>query len=215
MPVNLWLLLFVCILTCGGVWITCRKFGRHTVLVDRPNHRSSHQKAVSRAGGLAMIVGWVLGVTIITIFGDDIDINDVWALLTFVSLAMVFGLVDDRISLTPKFKFGCQFLLAIALIVSTGPFTSFPIPVIGDVDLGVLAIPVSLFWVLGLMNAYNFMDGINGMAAGVGIVVLLVLALLGLVVGEANLFVTSLVLAAALGGISPGQPCRGADFYGR
>jgi len=79
------------------------------------------------------------------------------------------GWRDDIYSLSPKFRFLVQGLIAIISILVMGYFKVVRIPMFGDVDLGVIGIVITFLWIIGMINAYNFMDGIDGMAGGVAL----------------------------------------------
>jgi len=77
------------------------------------------------------------------------------------------GWRDDTHSLSPRVRFAVQALVAAASIWGLGYFSSVTIPLFGKLQLGVVGIVITFLWIIGLTNAYNFMDGIDGMAGGV------------------------------------------------
>jgi UDP-N-acetylmuramyl pentapeptide phosphotransferase/UDP-N-acetylglucosamine-1-phosphate transferase len=77
------------------------------------------------------------------------------------------GWRDDVRSLPAAFRLIVQGLVAIASIWGMGYFKVAAVPMLGDVQLGLIGILITFLWIVGLTNAYNFMDGIDGMAGGV------------------------------------------------
>ena len=136
--------------------------------VDQPNARSSHLRPVVRGGGIAMAGGAFL----LVFFGFPLP----WgATAVMLSAALEIGVVsfyDDIKSVGAVIRFGCHSVAAIAALVvlhfpglnSVVGSTSFPVPVMALLWL------LGFLWIVGYTNAFNFMDGINGLAAGQAIV---------------------------------------------
>ena len=97
-------------------------------------------------------------------------------MLVSIPLLAIF-LIDDLKNLKPRFRILIQCLLAIYMIFSTniylvslGDLFGF-----GEIKLGIFSIPVTIFCVVGIMNAFNMMDGINGLCAGCAMLALLLI----------------------------------------
>jgi UDP-GlcNAc:undecaprenyl-phosphate GlcNAc-1-phosphate transferase len=124
-------------------------------------------------GGLAMYVGFAAAVAI---FLPHYAATP--GVLLVSGLAMALLAIDDRWSMRPLVKLAAQLGLALLAVVVFGieiKFFSLP----GDhlIDLGLLMAPVSVFWLVGMQNTVNFLDGADGLAAGVVAIVALVLML--------------------------------------
>lgn len=153
------------ILSYVGVSLIRRLVVRHQI-IDHPKERSSHSLPMPRGGGLAIVV-----LVLITSlwFANETDLS---RSLTYILLGAILAWVgwrDDIHSLSPKFRFLVQGLIAVISILVMGYFRIVRIPMIGDVDLGVIGIVITFLWIIGMINAYNFMDGIDGMAGGVAL----------------------------------------------
>lgn len=154
-----------------------RVVSRSGFLLDRPNQRSSHAKAVPRSGGVAVVVGWAVGIILVASFaGWSGFAPKTLALAPLVMGAFLFGLADDRLNMRAHAKLGLQILIAVLFVVAFGPLKSAPVPFASDMELGLLAAPITVIWIVGFMNAYNFMDGVNGIAAACGALALAALA---------------------------------------
>lgn len=153
------------VLSYIGVFYFRRLAWKYQIL-DKPNERSSHSNPIPLGGGLVIILvvlatgAWVAG---------EID----WrrSLIYIISACIMawMGWRDDVHKLPAIFRLIVQGLIAIASIWGMGYFKVVAIPLFGDLQLGVVGIIITFLWIVGLTNAYNFMDGIDGMAGGVAI----------------------------------------------
>lgn len=130
-------------------------------MVDSPNHRTSHQGEVPRGGGLSIIVVMLLSLPAIAYLYPDRSI----LVIMVVTVALgALGWVDDKQGLGPFVKIAAQFLVAIFAVVSIGELDGISIAGY-SLGWGYLAVPLSVLWMVWMTNAYNFMDGIDGIAA--------------------------------------------------
>jgi UDP-N-acetylmuramyl pentapeptide phosphotransferase/UDP-N-acetylglucosamine-1-phosphate transferase len=146
-----------------GVWII-RRYAEKRQLLDHPNERSSHSMPTPRGGGLAIVL-LVTGTALWFVNEASLSRN-----LVYIVCAVVIAFLgwrDDTHSLSPRVRFAVQGLVAAASIWGLGYFSSVTIPLFGKLQLGVVGIVITFLWIIGLTNAYNFMDGIDGMAGGV------------------------------------------------
>jgi len=171
-------------------------------IIDSPNQRSSHTRPTVRGGGIAIITT-VVGMGLWLICRSERQPLLVAGLCT-LALAVV-SFIDDLKSIGAAIRLGCHFLAAVVVLITLGissitvgfsPDAGMLVPAIASGVLGCL-------WVVGYTNAFNFMDGINGIAAGQAAVTGLGMALLtALTVGEFNLppvLLSFAIAGAALG----------------
>ena len=153
-------------------------------LLDVPNIRSSHEVPTPRLGGVAIVLGTWVGVTLLRPEG-------VWPLLACATLIGAVGLADDLSNLHFGTKAVAQALVASGLLFFYPPQTVSDAP---GGAWGIAAFTVGVFWIVALSNAFNFMDGIDGFMGGVALVNALFLAALA---GEAGAFLPALAGATA------------------
>ena len=157
---------------------------RHHGTLDYPTHRSSHATPTPRGGGLAVILGTILGL----MAAGSLERKGL--VIAFAALALgIVGAIEDFRGLSAAQRFGAQFvvaLIAVPLIVGFEP----------GVVLGVL-------FVVGFTNATNFMDGINGISASQMIVAGTVYAYLGFRVDNASLALAGVAIASSSFGFLP------------
>ena len=205
-----------------AVWITiliaytgCRVASRSQKLQDHPNHRSSHEIVTSKAGGIPIMAGWVAGMFVIGAFAGHAETTRDAAFLCITGLlAFALGLADDRLHLPPLAKLAGQITVAVIFIVAFGPLMTAPIPFVGDVELGGWGVLLSVFWIVAFMNAFNFMDGANGLAAGSTAIGLSGFAIVASFAGAPFIAVSAFLLAAASVAFLPANLKRGRLFMG-
>ena len=173
---GLWPLL-VAMLVCALLIPVAIRASRRTGLMAMPGGRHAHSTPTPMLGGLAMFIGFAIAVLIFA--PSSVTRTGV---LVVSGLAAVLLIADDRWPVSPGLKFAFQFLVALVAVFAFGfVITYFGLPNSGTngnatlVYLGWLSIPVSLFWLLGMQNTVNFLDGVDGLAAGVVFIVALTL----------------------------------------
>jgi len=146
-------------------WIRQWTLRRH--ILDHPNERSLHSVPTPRGGGLGIVV-LVIGTALVFGLVNGFDRQGLVYIAAGILLAWL-GWRDDVRSLTPRVRFSVQGLAVILAMLGMGYFKSVTIPLFGELHLGWVGIPITFLWILGLINAYNFMDGIDGIAGGVAL----------------------------------------------
>lgn len=189
---------------------------RSQQFLDHPNDRSSHEFATPRIGGVAIIGAWFVGLFIVGAFSANIEIARSAALMAALAAAAFgVGLIDDRIGLPPAWKFLGQVIVAAAFTGLFGPFQTAPAPFFGEVTLPLFwGVALTILWIVGFMNAFNFMDGSNGLAAGAAAVGLAWISVIAGGAGANLLFAAAFLLALAATGFLPQNLNRGKLFMG-
>jgi UDP-GlcNAc:undecaprenyl-phosphate/decaprenyl-phosphate GlcNAc-1-phosphate transferase len=177
---------------------------RHAALklgfVDPPDEaRKQHRAAVPRVGGIAIGLSYVLSFSVLLVFAhrDGRIVNDnmffVWRVLPAAGLVFFTGLIDDLFGLRPWQKLMGQFAGA-AWAYWAG------VRILGVADHAVhwWSIPLTLLWLAGCSNAFNLIDGLDGLAAGIGFLATLTIVLEALIQGNFALAVATVPLAGAL-----------------
>jgi UDP-N-acetylmuramyl pentapeptide phosphotransferase/UDP-N-acetylglucosamine-1-phosphate transferase len=167
---------------------------------DLPNDRSLHTTSTPRAGG----VGFALLAPVITAWGlflvfGRVGGREATLLVSATGVALV-GLADDRWSLPPSTRMLAQFVAAAAVVSAGVVIRDVVAPGGAVVRLGPLAIPVTLLWLVFLTNIYNFMDGIDGLAATEAIVAAAVMAALAACLGHQDVALAMCVLGGGVCG---------------
>ena len=171
-------------------------FGRMATkwgIVDKPGIRKVHTIAIPRVGGLAMVIG-VLVAAIIVI---PLEPNDRWFMLAAGVLA-TFGVADDRFDLDYRIKLLGQ-VIAILIVVIAGDTQIHSITLDERLLLPVwISIPLTVFFLVGVTNAINLADGLDGLAGGTTFLCLGALAMLAHSSGQLATAALSLAFAGAI-----------------
>jgi len=147
---------------------------RRLGILALPGDRHPHSRPMPLLGGLAMFVGFAAATILFLPQLSPGEQMGAVAVLVVSGVAAVVLVADDRWSLPPLVKFGLQLLISLIAVLGVGSafqITFVSLPGIGIVRLGLLAVPVSLFWMLGMQNTVNLLDGVDGLAGGVVMIV--------------------------------------------
>ena len=192
-------ILLVCFaLSWAGTGLFIR-YAKRRDLLDMPNSRSSHSTPTPRGGGAVIAGLFLFGVLVTLLFFPEGDKPFLLAMLTGGSIIAVTGWIDDVKGLAPKIRLGFQFIaVAIALFI-VGGFPSLNLGFM-TVPLGILGLPLALVAGVWLINLYNFMDGIDGLAAGEAVIVSFAAYFITSWAGDVETSFLLLMLAAFVGG---------------
>ncbi|TAN32575.1 undecaprenyl/decaprenyl-phosphate alpha-N-acetylglucosaminyl 1-phosphate transferase [bacterium] len=169
---GLWPLL-VAFALCALVVPVAIRVSRLTGLIAEPGGRHSHSRPTPLLGGLAMFAGFAVAVLVFLPGYPETP-----GVLVSSGLAALLLIADDRWPVRPAIKFGLQAFVALLAVVVFGfKITFLGLPGQHVVHLGLLITPISLFWLLGMQNTVNFLDGVDGLAAGVIFIVAVTLML--------------------------------------
>lgn len=153
----------ILILSCLLTWLL-RRYALATSLIDIPNHRSSHQVPTPRGGGLSFVLCFLVAILFLA-YLQLISSSMLAALLLAGGGIAVLGFLDDRGHIPAKWRLLGHFIAAsFALYLLGGmPAISFFHWTLAP---GLVSNVLAVFYLVWLLNLYNFMDGIDGLAAG-------------------------------------------------
>jgi UDP-GlcNAc:undecaprenyl-phosphate GlcNAc-1-phosphate transferase len=173
-------------------------------LVDHPdNRRKTHPRPVPLGGGAAVFIATVLGLLVCLGMQGKEFASRVVSELSLAALGVaalwivLVGVWDDSWGLRGRHKLLAQ-LVAAGFLVATGFFFD-KISIFGQsVDLGILAVPFVMFWFLGAMNAVNLLDGADGFAGTIGLLMTIGLGLLAAAAGRPEASLVAFTFAGAI-----------------
>ncbi len=174
-----------------------RRWAERRQILDIPNERSSHSQPTPRGGGLVIVILSTAGLILAWLLNPAISPMALIAYFAGAWLIAGVSWLDDLRSLPNRVRFAVHSLGAILALLAFGYWRVVSIPLIGSLDLGWLGLLVTFVWIAGLTNAYNFMDGIDGIAGGQAVVAGLGWAALGWSDQQPLVAAVGLLLAAA------------------
>jgi UDP-GlcNAc:undecaprenyl-phosphate GlcNAc-1-phosphate transferase len=184
-------------------------WGRRRGIVDKPGPRRWHQGAIPRTGGIAIFTAFMAAALLAQWLPvprqDPKELTRFLGIVAGATFLFVVGVIDDRYELPPGPQYLAQAvsgLIAIACVVFIervmNPFTDqlyvFPYPFV---------VAFTLVWIMGMINTINFLDGLDGLAAGVGAIISAILAVHMLREGQYSVALLPLALLGATLGFLP------------
>ncbi len=191
------ILAVVFLVSLVGVW-QYRKFSFRKGILDHPNERSSHEVPTPRGGGLVMALATIAGYAVLSLV-TGIPLNYGYILASLVIIGI--GLVDDLYSVWFFWRLIGQFAAAFIFIVLSGTYGAIYFPFLGDTVMpALLSIAVTSLAIVYFLNAYNFMDGIDGIAGLQAVIAGVCWLVVGSLIGlDAAVLLGGSLAAASLG----------------
>lgn len=176
---------------------------KRTGALDAPDARKVHKKPIPRIGGLGIYLAFMAGLLAV-VATVNLDSETAWEILGLVvggTLIVALGLIDDYTNLPAKVKLVGQIIAAAVLVLGFDVRIDFITDPFGDyLFLEFMAVPATIFWIVGLTNTVNLIDGLDGLAAGVATIASVTIFLVALHQG----FLLVAVLTAAMAGAAFG-----------
>jgi UDP-GlcNAc:undecaprenyl-phosphate GlcNAc-1-phosphate transferase len=146
-----------------------------------PDQRKIHLGFVPHMGGLGIFLGGLSGLIVALIWKDyywHMFTIKYAGILTGASIMLITGMIDDTRGLQASQKFILQ-LIAATIVIYSGCTIETIINPFGDpLQLGIFSIPITYLWLIGITNAINLLDGLDGLASGVGLIAMATFAIL-------------------------------------
>lgn len=167
--------------------------------VDMPGHRKVHKVPIPTLGGLAIFFSFLAGLLII-----QPQSSYHLAIVIGALLMIILGFMDDLYHLTAKAKFLFQVTIACLVVFWGDLQVSFiNLPFGGQLEFGWLSIIVTIFWIVGITNAINLIDGLDGLSAGISAIVLLTIGSMAIIMDNVYVLSMSIILFWSILGFLP------------
>lgn len=171
----------------------------------RRDNRRVHTKAIPRVGGLAILLSVIIALLIIPLVDNLVTeslLRDRWQLLMVLVpavLVTLLGLYDDVRGANARVKFLALALAGTIFYAMGGRIENLSLPLVGSIHLPLaISYLATILWIVGVTNAFNLIDGIDGLAAGSGLFSSLVVLVVSLMMGHSHVTVIALGLSGAL-----------------
>lgn len=189
----------VALLITPGVILLAAKTGA----MDTPDARKVHKKPIPRIGGIGIYAAFMVAMLSVLSFVDvTAEVKtEIIGLMVGGSLIVLVGVIDDYKNLPAKVKLVGQIIAAAVLVIAFDVRIDFITDPFGDyIYTEWLAVPLTIFWIVGLTNTVNLIDGLDGLAAGVSTIAAVTIMLVAL---QQSIMLVA-VLTAALAGAAFG-----------
>lgn len=175
-----------------------RRYALSKSLIDVPNARSSHTVPTPRGGGVAIVLSFLLLVPLLSLF-SLLPWASAWGLIGAGAGIAVLGFLDDHGHIAARWRLLGHFSAAVWALFWVGGIP--PLTIMGVVfDMGWIGVVLSLFYLVWMLNLYNFMDGIDGLASVEAIAVCLSASLIYALMGFSSLAWAPLLLSFTVAG---------------
>lgn len=172
------------------------KITKEMGIIAYTNNRTVHHGIIPRTGGYAIYVAFLIGAMVFLKTDNQINSILIGGLIVFL-----FGLYDDIHDLPPKMKVLGQVAAALIVIFYGGiSLKGFTIPYIPTILSYSIALIVTLGWIVGITNAVNLIDGLDGLCGGISMIVLITTGLISIHYGRTDITSLTLLLAGSIGG---------------
>src|SRR6476646_3234015 len=185
-------------------------------VLDHPDPRKVHTLETPKGGGVGVVVAFLVGIAILYRFAEFARLADpyfVGVIEASVAIAIV-AFLDDLYDWKFSVKLSAQILAAVVAVASGIYVANYNFPYAGPLHIGWLAPLATVLWLLVATNALNFIDGLNGLAAGVALITASFLAGIAAAHGGFFAYFASLLLIAGLAGFVPFNFPRPRIFMG-
>lgn len=183
---------------------------------DRPDARKAHVQEIPKSGGVGIVSAFLLGLLLLYRYGEVSRLAAPLFLGVIAAAILIaaVSLLDDLYDFPFAVKLAAQLLAALAAVGAGLAARRFDFPVIGAVPLGRAGPVLSVLWIVFVTNAMNFIDGLDGLAAGTTLVACLFLAGIAGLHGGFFVYTTALLLAGGVAGFLPFNYPRARIFMG-
>jgi UDP-GlcNAc:undecaprenyl-phosphate GlcNAc-1-phosphate transferase len=175
---------------------------RRARIMDVPNERSSHTVRTPKGGGVGIVVAFLAGEVALYLIAASTRLAEPY-FIGFIAASVAIAAVAfyDDVRYTPLLLRLLMQIVAAGVVLSFGLVVrEVWLPMVGRLELGVWAYPLTLLWIVGLTNAMNFMDGMDGLVGGTATVAAAFLAAVSFLQGSHFVYLCALALTASTAG---------------
>ena len=175
-------------------------FARRTGALDKPDARKVHVRPIPRIGGIGIYAAFMVSILVRLTFVDLAPeyMTSLIGLMVGGTIIVAIGIIDDYCDLPAKVKLLGQIIAAAVVVIGFDVRIDVITDPLGDyIYLEFLAIPATIFWIVGLTNTVNLIDGLDGLAAGVSSIAALTIFLVAMEEGIPTVAMVTIALAGA------------------
>ena len=191
--------LVVALLAVGWVHPSWVLMAAMKMIVDNPDARKLQKEPIPILGGVAVMFGAVLGISCTAVFPETV-FNDTIVLIIAVMMVMLYtGTMDDILELTPRLRFLIE-IMSVCALIFVGGFRLDDLHGLWGVSVlpDWVAVPLTVFACVGIINAMNLIDGVDGLSSGFCITACAIFSAVFFKAGDMMMFILSMALIGAL-----------------
>jgi UDP-GlcNAc:undecaprenyl-phosphate/decaprenyl-phosphate GlcNAc-1-phosphate transferase len=161
---------------------------------DKPNERKVHIKIMPRMGGLAIFISFLISSILFMP-----ELPKMIPIMAGALVVLAIGIFDDIYELRARTKFLGQVFAALIIVMWGGLEVDFiNLPFGGDLQFGAFSIPITVLWIVGITNAINLIDGLDGLAAGVSSIAFITVSVMAVIMGDAFVATLALIMTGSI-----------------
>lgn len=183
------LTLVLCFLLSVTITPLVKKLAIAIGVTDKPDPRKVHQKIMPRLGGLAIYISFIIGFLALGLLN-----RETLPIIIGCTIIIITGILDDKFTLSAKVKLLGQIVAAIIVVMNGVVIQFINLPFGGMIEFGIFSIPITILWIVGITNAVNLIDGLDGLAAGVSSIALITISGMALLKGDLFTFSLGMIL---------------------
>lgn len=171
--------------------------------IDFPKARSVHKEPIPRLGGIAIVVGFLVPFVLLCLFVEQLQTQQFLGFLIGAIIIVIAGILDDIFILSAKMKLLFQSLAALCVIATGTIFQIYSFSFDAIEFTYIINVAITFFWIIGVTNAVNLIDGLDGLAAGVSAISSFCLMMLCMLSGNYMAAIITALLAGTCLGFLP------------
>ena len=183
------LTLVLCFLLSVSITPLVKKLAIAIGAIDKPDPRKVHQKIMPRLGGLAIYISFIIGFLALGLMN-----RETLPIIIGCTIIIITGILDDKFTLSAKVKLLGQIVAAIVVVMNGVVIEFINLPFGGMLEFGIFSIPITILWIVGITNAVNLIDGLDGLAAGVSSIALITISGMAFLKGDLFTFSLGIIL---------------------
>ncbi|MFL5560250.1 MAG: MraY family glycosyltransferase [Gemmatimonadaceae bacterium] len=171
-------------------------------MFDPTDDRKLHTRQIPRVGGVAIFLSVAVALAVLAVRGGFEGVGFTSSKLTVIVIGgaatFLLGLYDDLRQLRARYKFAVQIAIAVAIFAAGVRIDTIALPLIGQIHFNpVMGLFFTIFWFVGLTNAFNLIDGLDGLASGAAMFALTTMFVVATINGQAGAALVTLAVAGA------------------
>lgn len=201
-----WLLYIAAFSSAFGIALFATPFAKKISIkynvIDQPKSRGMHKEPIPRMGGIAIVIGFVITMILLAPFLEQLRSRQFIGFIVGAIIIAIVGIIDDKKNIKPRVKLAFQILASLIVVLTGTRINIITFPWLSSY-VDAFNAPITMLWIIGVTNAVNLIDGVDGLAAGVSSICATVLLIICIISGNELAVVLTATLAGSCLGFLP------------